>query len=158
MCTGTRKTDASRGSPSLGNTLGNYSGKSNKGLGGVELNQSGIPSRLPLVHLHPASVVELGGTSKTPASVRDRLSLTREGKLWCKVCPHPHLEQGGMPLVERWLLWCEVCPHPHLEQGGMPPVERWLWSLFSLLQMGANNSSLTPLNCILKNWDRFDPS
>ena len=22
---------------------------------------------------------------------------------------------------------------------------------------GANNSSLTPLNCILKNWDRFDP-
>ena len=28
---------------------------------------------------------------------------------------------------------------------------------FSLLQMGASNSSLTPLNCILKNWDRFDP-
>ena len=23
--------------------------------------------------------------------------------------------------------------------------------------MGANNSSLTPLNCNLKNWDRFDP-
>ena len=23
--------------------------------------------------------------------------------------------------------------------------------------MGANNSSLTPLNCIPKNWDRFDP-
>ena len=23
--------------------------------------------------------------------------------------------------------------------------------------MGVNNSSLTPLNCILKNWDRFDP-
>ena len=23
--------------------------------------------------------------------------------------------------------------------------------------MGANNSSLTPLTCILKNWDRFDP-
>ena len=23
--------------------------------------------------------------------------------------------------------------------------------------MGANNSSLTPLNCILKNWDRCDP-
>ena len=28
---------------------------------------------------------------------------------------------------------------------------------FFLLQMGANNSSLTPSNCILKNWDRFDP-
>ena len=26
-----------------------------------------------------------------------------------------------------------------------------------LLQMGAKNSSLTPLNCILKYWDRFDP-
>ena len=24
-------------------------------------------------------------------------------------------------------------------------------------KMGANNSSLTPLNCILKNWVRFDP-
>ena len=53
-------------------------------------------------------------------------------------------------------LWCQVCLHPHLEQGETPPVERWHWSLFSLLQMGANNSSLTPLNCILKNWDRFD--
>ena len=32
-------------------------GKSNKGLGGMELNQSGMPSGLPLVHLHP----HLGG-------------------------------------------------------------------------------------------------
>ena len=32
-----------------------------------------------------------------------------------------------------------------------------LVAFFSLLQMGANNSSLTPLNCILKNWDRVDP-
>ena len=53
--------------------------------------------------------------------------------------------------------WCKVCLHPHLEQGGTPPVEKWQWSLFSLLQMGANNSSLTPLKCILKSWDRFDP-
>ena len=30
-----------------------------------------------------------------------------------------------------------------------------LWILQD--KMGANNSSLTPLNCILKNWDRFDP-
>ena len=91
-------------------------------------------SSLPLVHPHPISVVELGGMSMAPASVRDRLSPTREGKLWCTVCLHPHLEQGGMPLIERWC-----------------------WLLFSLLWMGANNSSLTPLNCILKNWDRFDP-
>ena len=93
-----------------------------------------MPSGLPLVHLHPASVVEPGGTSTAPALLRDRLSLTRKGKLRCKVCLHPRLEQGGMPLVERWCL-----------------------SLFSLLQIGANNSSLTPLNCILKNWDRCDP-
>ena len=32
-----------------------------------------------------------------------------------------------------------------------------LVTFFSLLQMGADNSSLTPLNCILKNWDRVDP-
>ena len=93
-----------------------------------------MPSGLPLVHLYPILGVELRGTSMVPMSVRDRLSPTREGKFWCKVCLHPHLELGGTP-----------------------PVERWHWSLFSLLQMGANNSSLTPLNCILKNWDRFDP-
>ena len=32
-----------------------------------------------------------------------------------------------------------------------------LVAFFSLLRMGANNSSLTPLNYILKNWDSFDP-
>ena len=32
-----------------------------------------------------------------------------------------------------------------------------LVAFFPLLQMGADNSSLTPLNCILKDWDRFDP-
>ena len=31
-----------------------------------------------------------------------------------------------------------------------------LVAFFSLLQMGANNSSFTPLNCILKSWDIFD--
>ena len=46
-------------------------GKSNKSFGGIKLNQTGMPSGLPLVHLHPASVVELGGMSKMPASVRD---------------------------------------------------------------------------------------
>ena len=67
-------------------------------------------------------------------SVRDRLSPTREGKLRCKVCLHPYLEQGGVSVVERG--------------AGL---------FFSLLQMGANNCSLTPLNCILKNWDIFGP-
>ena len=83
--------DASPRSPSLGNILGkllwsNPGGirekdKSNKGLVGMELSQSGMPSGLPLVHLHPASVVELGGTCMAPALVRSRLSLTREEKV-----------------------------------------------------------------------------
>ena len=47
----------------------------------MELNQSRIPSGLPLMHLQSTSMVELGGTSKVPVSVRDRLSPTREGKL-----------------------------------------------------------------------------
>ena len=46
-----------------------------------------------------------GETSKMPALVRHRLSATREEKLHGKVCLYPHLEQGGMPPVERgrWL-------------------------------------------------------
>ena len=68
---------------------------------------SEMPSGLPLVHPDPVLVVELGGTSMSPAWVRDRLSLTGKEKLWCKVCLHPHLEQGGMPPVERgcWSLF-----------------------------------------------------
>ena len=94
--------DASPTNTSLGGIPKSYStpprvaseekGKSNKSLGGMELNQSGMPSGLPLVHLQSVSVVKLGGTSKTPVSVRDRLSPTREGKLQWRVCLHPHLE------------------------------------------------------------------
>ena len=76
-------------------------GKSNKGLGGRELNHSGMPSGLPLGHLHPAAVVEPGGVSKTPVSVRDRLSPTRERKLRWRVCLHPHLEQGRTLPLEK---------------------------------------------------------
>ena len=36
-------------------------GKSNQGLGVMELSPSGLPSGLPRGHLHPASEVELGG-------------------------------------------------------------------------------------------------
>ena len=53
-----------------------------------------------MVCLHPASVVEMEGMSKTPALVRDKLSLAREGKLWWKVCLHYYLEQGGTPPME----------------------------------------------------------
>ena len=75
--------------------------KSNKGLGGMELNQSGMPSGPPLVHLHSVSLVETGGTSKTPVSVRDRLSSTREGKFQWRVCLHPHREQNRTLPVEK---------------------------------------------------------
>ena len=42
------------------------------------------------------------------------------------------------------------------DASGGKEQRHWML-LFSLLQMGVNNSSLTPLNCTLKNWDRFDP-
>ena len=83
VCRGIEKRMLPR-SPSLANILGKLpcstlggireEGKSNQGLGGMELSQSGMPSGLPLVRLHPALVVEPGGTSKMPVSVRDRLS------------------------------------------------------------------------------------
>ena len=63
--------------------------KSDKGPGIMEINQFGMPSGLSLVHLHPTSVVEPGGMSKGPASVRDRLGSTREEKLQWKFCLHP---------------------------------------------------------------------
>ena len=56
-------------------------GQSNKGFGGVELQQPGMLSGLPPAHLHPASVVEPGGAGKAPVSITDGLNLTREGKL-----------------------------------------------------------------------------
>ena len=100
-CAGRGKMNASPSHLSLGNITKDYSDplwvaseekKSNKGPGGKELSQFGVPSGLSLVHLHPTSVVEPGVTSKAPASIRDRLSLTREGKLRWKVCLHPHLK------------------------------------------------------------------
>ena len=90
MCTGTCKTDASPRSPSLGYIPGKLLCSTPRGVRGKgeikkrswwhgTRNKSGMPSGLPLVHLHPTSVVEPEGTSTAPASVRDRLSLSREG-------------------------------------------------------------------------------
>ena len=90
------------------------------------------------MHLHPTLVVEPGGTSKAPVLVRYKLSLAREGKLWWKVCLNPHLEQGGTPLM-----------------GGSKGAGH---HFFPLLQMGATPSSrLISLDCVLKNWVKFDP-
>ena len=76
--------DASPSSPSLKGTPKSYSapsqvtseekGKSNKSFGGIKLNQTGMPSGLPLVHLHLTLVVKPEGMSEAPALVRDRLS------------------------------------------------------------------------------------
>ena len=46
--------------------------KSKTGLGGTELSQFEMPSGLPPAYRHPALVVEPGGTSLVPVSVRDR--------------------------------------------------------------------------------------
>ena len=111
-------------------------GKSNKGPSGMELNQSGMPSGLPLVHLHPTSVVEPGGTRKTLH--RDRLSATREGNLQWRLLSTPPSRAGKDA------------------SGGKKPL---LWMLlFSVLWMGASSSRTSPLKCIfLKSWDKFDP-
>ena len=61
----------------------------------MKLSQLGMPSGLPLVHLHPTSVVELGWMSKMLASVRDRLSPNREGCFQWKKKKNPWL---WMPL------------------------------------------------------------
>ena len=66
-----------------------------------------------------------------PVLVRDRLSLTRKEKLLCKICLYSYLEQGGTPLVK--------------DRAG----HFFFFFPLSLLQMGANNSSLTYLNCFL---------
>ena len=97
-----------------------------------------MPLGLPLVHLHPASLVELGRMGKAPAYIRNRLSLTREGKLQWKVCLHPHLEQGGTPLVGKsYSFKCHFSP---------------------LLQMGASSSRINPFRVyLIKNCDNFDP-
>ena len=93
-----------------------------------------MPSGLTLVHLHPVSVVEMGGMSMLSALVRDRLSPTRKEKLWCCLSISP--SRAGRDTSGR---------------------KRVLVTFFTFFQMGANNSNLTPLNYILKNWDRFDP-
>ena len=103
----------------------------------MELNQSGMPSGLSLMHLHHTSVVEQGGTSKMPALVGDRLSPTREGKLWWRVCLHPHLEQGRMlPVGNSNGCGCRFFP---------------------LFQMGASSSKNHSFKMYFKNWDKFDP-
>ena len=82
--------DASPSHLSLGNITKDYSDplwvaseeekKSNKGLGGMELSQSGMPSGLPLVHLHPTSVVEPGGMNEYGTSIGKGQTKSDQGR------------------------------------------------------------------------------
>lgn len=112
-CTGTQEMNVSPSSLSLGGILEGYSDytpgdiRSKQGFNGKELDIS-----LGCHQVYPWYIFTLPQWQSWEGrvwylSVRDRLSPTREGKLWCKVCLHPHLGQGGMLLVERghWSLF-----------------------------------------------------
>ena len=86
------------------------------------------------MHLHPASVVEPGGTGKSPVSVRDRLNQTRGGKLWWKICLHPHLVQGGTP----------------------PEAMAVDAAFFSLTDRSYQFQNHSLKRHFFKNWDKFD--
>ena len=87
-CTGSQVMNVSPSGLSLGSILEGYSdctpggirGKQN--FNGEELDVSqGCHQVYPWCIPHSILVVELGGTSMTTASIRDRLSLTRKEKL-----------------------------------------------------------------------------
>ena len=67
--------------------------------------------------------------SETPVSVRDRLTLAREGSL------------GGRPVSTPSRAWRDA--------SGRKKPRHWAL-LFSLIQMGTNSSRTTPLNCIFE--------
>ena len=102
----------------------------------MELSQFGMSSGLLLVHLHPASVVEPGGSNKAPASVRDRLSPARE-------------REASVESLS-------TSPSTVGRDASDGRKQRCWLPLFFLLQMGATRSRVTPLDCVLKNWDKFD--
>ena len=104
MCIGTWKGDAPPSGPSLGNILG-YSapprvaseeeGKSDKGLNGEELDVNlGCHQAYPWGISTPPWWVEPGRMSKKPVLVSDRLSPTREGKLWLESLSTPPSRPG----------------------------------------------------------------
>ena len=110
LCTGTEVMNVSPSGLSLGGipegysdcTLGGIRGK--KGFNGEELDIS-LGCHLPLVHPHHVLVIEQGGTSRLPPSVRDRLSPTREGKLWLEnlSTPPSRAEKGASGGKNPWI-------------------------------------------------------
>lgn len=75
----------------------------------MELHQPGMLSGPTPCASPPASVVE---TERDEEDACVGVGLTKS-------------DQGRKPLVR-------VCIHPHLEQGRMPLVATWLWMAFSL--------------------------
>ena len=67
------------------------------------------------------------------------------------------LSHQAFPLAPDWILLLLRPRIPASLRGSTANFH--LGGLSGILQdkMRASNSSLTPLNCILKNWDRFDP-
>ena len=148
MCTDTYRTGASPGGLTFESIPENYSAPP-----WMALEKKGNQAKVLMVRnwtsiwdairsIPAASPPHLRGrtrrdSNEKPAFIRDRLTPASK---------------------EAWVEHLSL--HPHLEQRGMPPVEKkpWNWaSLFSLLQMGASSSRITLLSCILKTWDKFDP-
>ena len=102
-------------------------------------NQFRMSSGLPLVHLHPASVVELGRTNKVPVSVRDRLKSS----------------QGREALVESL-----STPPSIAGRDASDGRKQRCWPLFFFSLTDWNYSKFQTHTfglCVLKNWDKFDP-
>ena len=75
--------------------------------------------------------VSLGCHQVYPGASPPRLG-GRTGRDKCGAC----LGKGQTEPDQGGKLRCKVCLHPHLEQGGTPLVERWRWSLFFSLTDG----------------------
>ena len=96
---------------SLGDILEDYSAlpqvaseeeqKSGKGVNGEELDINLGCHQVHPVHLRPSPVVEPGGMRVGQLLWWGQVNSGRGRKLRWKTCLHPHLQQGGMPLVEK---------------------------------------------------------
>ena len=107
LCRGTQVTNVSPSGLSLGGIPQGYSecalvaSEASKAL----KVRSWMSVRYAIRSFLGASPSRLSGRTrrgKYGACVGKGQSPAREGKLWCKICLQPRLEQGGTALVERW--------------------------------------------------------
>ena len=112
MCTGTKKMDVFPSGLSLGDIPEGYSAppwwhQRKRGNQAKVLMVRNWTSIWDAIRSTPgASPPHLGGRARRDeygtCIAKGQTSLTREGKIRCEVCQHPHLEQGETPPVERW--------------------------------------------------------